>query len=242
MENDNIYSKINELLGQSPDKFAIIEEQIPIEIQMEYFEFLKRKNKVNDIKDVLLSKELLFIAETPLITKKEILSNLALIDKPEAFRAIEKYSQNPDKELNNWAKLALFESRMLLESSLLEQNRILISSALGGKNNKLRYFIVVFLNEGFTFDDTSKKVIFNEFDTVLKKNNCQPEQFLFYSKFFTLLVLVPLDASLKEAFSNAIDECNQYGQFLMNNFIVTNVKKLSEEEINELIQYPSKKK
>ncbi len=47
--------------------------------------------------------------------------------------------------------LAFQENKMLLESSLLDENQILISTGLGGKGMKLRYFTVMqtFDRKGF---------------------------------------------------------------------------------------------
>ena len=235
MEGENIHNKIRELLGQIPDKLAIIEDPIPIETQMYYFEASKRFKNKFEINDVLETAPLLFIADVPLDEKKEILAKLATIELPEAYRFIEKYLNNAEKENIDWAKLALLESRMLLESSILDQNQILISSGLGGRDNKLRYFIVVFLKDGFLLDDTRKKIVNNEFDPVLSKLECEIENIKFYKNFFTITILIPLDVSIKDAFSNAIDETNQYGEFLVENFIVTNVKKLSISEIRNLL-------
>ncbi|OFX37009.1 MAG: hypothetical protein A2X08_02060 [Bacteroidetes bacterium GWA2_32_17] len=234
MNEENINNKIFELLGENPDRLAIIEENIPIKVQMEYFDYANLIRKENNYDNILKDKKLLFLNDTSLISKKEILSKLACLDLPEAYRTIEKYLQLPDKKLINWAKLALFESKMLLESSLLDQNHVLISSGLGGKNNMLRYFIVVYLKNEFSFDATKKKVVVNEFDSVLKKNNCETELLKFYNKYFTLTALIPLNVDLKTTFSDAINECNQYGNFLVDSFIVTNVKKLTISEINSL--------
>jgi hypothetical protein len=45
--------------------------------------------------------------------------------------------------LKDWAALSLQESRMTLESSLLDENQVIISTGLGGKAKKLRYFAVI---------------------------------------------------------------------------------------------------
>ncbi|PIY02374.1 MAG: hypothetical protein COZ21_14515 [Bacteroidetes bacterium CG_4_10_14_3_um_filter_31_20] len=234
MNEENINNKIFELLGENPDRLVIIEENIPIKVQMEYFDYANLIRKENNYDNILKDKKLLFLNDTSLILKKEILSKLACLALPEAYRTIEKYLQLPDKKLINWAKLALFESKMLLESSLLDQSHVLISSGLGGKNNMLRYFIVVYLKNEFSFDATKKKVVVNEFDSVLKKNNCETELLKFYNKYFTLTALIPLNVNLKHTFSDAINECNEYGNFLVDSFIVTNVKKLTISEINSL--------
>ena len=235
MEPDNIHNKIKELLGKAPDKLAIIEDQIPLEVQMHYFETSKKYKNHIDKAETLEMANLLFVPEVPLEEKKILLAKLSSIEEPEAFRFIEKYLKSAEPENIHWAKLALLECRMLLESSLLEQNQILISSGLGGKNGKLRYFIVIFLKEGYLMDETRKLIVNNEFEPILSKQDCEIENIKFQKNFFTMSVLIPMDVSIKDAFSNAINESNQYGEFLIENFIVTNVKRLTFSEIKNLL-------
>ncbi len=54
-----------------------------------------------------------------------------------------------------------------------------------------------------------------------------------WQRFF---LLIPMHISLKEVFKEAIDECNKYGDFLNDDFIVTNVKTLSFEEIKDFLE------
>jgi hypothetical protein len=51
-----------------------------------------------------------------------------------------------------------------------------------------------------------------------------------------MLVLIPLQITIKDFFKEGIDECNQYGNFLKSNFLVTNVKQLTAEEIDEFLR------
>jgi len=53
--------------------------------------------------------------------------------------------------------------------------------------------------------------------------------------FCTLFAVVPINASIREVFKAAIAECNQYGDFIRPNFIVTNVKTLNYDEIKDFI-------
>lgn len=235
MEGENIHEKIKELLGLLPDKLAIVEEQIPLEVQMAYFELSKKFKGSFDPEIVLNNSEILFLPETSLQDKKEILAKLASIDKPEAFRMIERFLNISDNETHDWTKLALIENRMSLESSLLEQNQVLISSGLGGKKDKLRYFLVVFNKEGLGFSETRKKIIQNEFEPFLNKQKSEMEEVIFYKDYFTMLVLIPLEVSIRNMFTSSILECNQYGNFLQDNFIITNVKKLSFDEIQNFV-------
>jgi hypothetical protein len=52
----------------------------------------------------------------------------------------------------------------------------------------------------------------------------------------TLLLLLPMNHSLKSVFKEAIDECNRYGNFLNDDFIVTNVRVLSIGEIEDFLE------
>jgi len=228
MEGENIHEKIKELLGLLPDKLAIVEEQIPLEVQMAYFELSKKYKGRFDPEFVLTNSENLFLPQTLIQDKKELLAKLASIDRPEAYRIIEKYLLVSDNEIHDWVKLALLENRMSLESSLLEQNQVLISSGLGGKNDK-------FNKEQLGFSETRKKVVQNEFETILKKQKCEIEEVVYFKDYFTMLTLIPLEISIRNLFSSSIIECNHYGNFLKKNFIITNVKQLSFDEIQNFI-------
>ena len=56
-----------------------------------------------------------------------------------------------------------------------------------------------------------------------------------------MLLLLPLKTELQPLFAGIIDECNQYGNFLHENMIITNVKKLTDEEIMHLLHAKNKR-
>ena len=61
------------------------------------------------------------------------------------------------------------------------------------------------------------------------------EKIDFLGQFATLVVMVPLKVALKDVFRSAIIECNQYGDFMKSNFIITNVKELNLAEIKDFL-------
>ena len=236
MENENLYDKIKDYLGNSPDRFHIMENQIDIEVQMEYFEYSKKLKSDIFTDKVLTEKENIFISDFDEEYKKDLLVRLACIDDVQAYRTIEKYLLNPDDKLKNWAILALQESKMLLESKLLDENQVFISTGLGGKNGKLRYFIVILSKGNILLTDIQKRVIINEFDYILKKYNSEIEKIDFSGSITTVTAIIPISVTLKDLFNAAIDECNQYGNFLRKSFIITNVKILSIDEITNILK------
>lgn len=235
MENENIYDKIQELFGGISGNYSILEEQIDIDLQMEYFNFSKKLNKSITAENILDRREQLFDDQLNNDQKKKLLVQLASLESVEAYRAIEKFVKEMPENLREWGILAMQESRMLLESKLLDENQVFISTGLGGKGNKLRYFLVLIKKGAGGFTEGQKKVISNEFDEILKKHDAEIEELKFDEGFGTITAIIPLNVSIKDIFKTSIAECNNYGNFLKINFIVTNVKKLTVAEIKQFI-------
>lgn len=235
MDDENIYERLQDIFGHVPENFSILEEQIDIDLQMEYFEFSRNFKKNNISGNILEVKDNLYNSEHPLTNKKKLLVQLASLEEVKAYRAIEKYLENPDDELRDWAVLAFQESRMLLQSKFLDENQVFISTGLGGKGSKLRYFVVIINRFDKLFDDFQQKLVNTEFEFILNKYDAELEKVDFMDNYCALLAVVPINASIRDIFKSAIAECNEYGGFIKPNFIVTNVKKLSYEEITEFV-------
>lgn len=235
MEGENIYDKIQEIFGEVPGTFSILEEKIDIDLQMEYFEFSKSIKKDLDEEMVMERREQIFDFDKDERDRKSLFAMLASLEEVLAYRTIERYLKEGHQELRNWAILALQESRMLLESKLLEENQVFISTGLGGKGSKLRYFVVLIGRKKADFSDLQKKIIKNEFEDILIKCDAEIEKIEFMGQFATLVVMVPLKVALKDVFRSAIIECNQYGDFMKSNFIITNVKELNLAEIKDFL-------
>jgi len=236
MEEEEFYQNVQKALENLPENFSILEEQIEIEVQMKYFEFAKELREQNDKDDCFKNREDIFLPGTSEERIKEILTSIANIDDVKAFRTLEKYVGISDGELKQWAILALQESRMLIQSSLLDEQQVFISTGLGGKGKKLRYY-VVFINreENSILNSTQQKLLKNELKFELNANEGEFESMDFLEGFSTSLVMLPLQSDIKIVFRNVIDECNQYGNFLNEDMIVTNVKIMSRSEILQLL-------
>lgn len=235
MDDENIYERIQDFFGQIPENFNILEEQIDIDLQMEYFEF-SRNLKENIISDNIITiKDNLSDKDHSLDNKKKMLVQLASLEEVEAYRTIENYLKEPDHELRDWAILAFQESRMLLQSKLLDENQIFISTGLGGKGSKLRYFVVLINSFDKSFDEFQQRIIRNEFDFYLKRHEAELEELNFMHNYCSLLAVVSIKESIRDIFKAAVAECNEYGEFIKPNFIVTNVKTLNYEEIKEFV-------
>ena len=145
-------------------------------------------------------------------------------------------SRPPDPDVADWAYMALMESRIALESELSDEKQIYISTGLGGKGEKLRFYVLILANELKPFLEYQKKVIEREFPYSLEKAGCEIERLTIGEKCMELVFLIPVRADIKQALDKVINECNQYGNFLSQVFTITNVKELSAEEVEEIIK------
>lgn len=243
MEENNNLKKIQEAIESLPENFSVLEEQIDVELQMEYFEYTKDKSNNEAIEDFDEAEKQLYDPEIPDDDKKRLLVRLAGHDKVEAFRMIERFQKQAKGVLRSWAILAIQESRMILQSSLLDEQQVFISTGLGGKGQNIRYFITL-LNKDIDieFTDTQKKLIETEFQFFLNESEGVLEEIKFENGFALGLFLFPLKKNLQDIFRSFIDECNQYGNFLREDVIITNVKKLSIDEIKEFLTQDNSKK
>ena len=236
MDDELLYRKIQDALKGMPDNFNVLEEQIDIQLQAEYFEFARKFREGKSIGRYLKQKAKLFLPDTPPAAKKKILVALASSAEVEDFRTIERYHGDPDVALRDWTTLALQESRMLLQSSLLDEQQVFISTGLGGKGQKLRYFVVFLNKSGGELTDMQKKLLHDELRYALEKSDGELEELTSMIDFTTAVVILPLTSPLRELFQGVIDECNQYGDFLLEDMVITNVKKLNPMEILDLLK------
>jgi hypothetical protein len=235
---ENIYDTINDILGNSKGNFSILEEQIDVDLQMEYFEYSKNYKQTKSPEEIMESKDDIFHQEVTEEGKKNLLIELASIENVEAYRTIEKYLEKPENDfLKDWATLAFQESRMLLESHILDQNQIFISTGLGGKDGKLRYFVVLLSKSDNYFGFLQKKILKNEIQYFLTRNSSELEEIHFAYNFVTFRTIIPIEVPITALFKQIIDECNQFGSFLQDEYIITNVKELSFTEISEYLEH-----
>jgi len=236
MEEDNIYKKIQEAISSLPENFSILEEQIDVELQMEYFNYSRDIKTGFSVELILQHQADLFDPTIPLDEKKNLLVLLASQEKVEAFRTIEKYAKDPDPELREWSILALQESRMVIQSSLMDEQQVYISTGLGGKEQKLRYFVVFICNENIEeYSTVQCKLIRDELEYALAHNNGILEEISFEKDLAIALLLLPVKSDIQGVFSSVINECNQYGDFVRQDIIITNVKRMSVNEIKRFI-------
>ncbi len=233
---DKLFDKLKELSGMISDNFNVIDEPIDMQLQMDYF---KRSKKVkSEIADKDIDIDEISDLLNPETGDEQLMDQmimLAAIDDPKAFRILEDYAKDKSHRLHQWAMMAMQESKMLIEGSLLNERQVFVSTGLGGRGNSLRYFVVLIGNNVEEFVPYQQHAIQSEFETALKNNRSEMEKLEFEGKFAAMTVLMPLDIPFHKVLLSAVEQCNELGNFLNKDFLITNVKVLSFDEIKDIV-------
>ncbi|MFV0289639.1 MAG: hypothetical protein ACK5IJ_01885 [Mangrovibacterium sp.] len=236
-DNKRLQQMQEQFIQSLPDNFSILEEPIDVNTQHHYFEYNKEIEPLS-LSDFQQFDERTF-ESNDYENHRRLLAQLAKSDQVEAYRIIERYyHHSPTKKMNAWATLALQESRMMIESTLIDSNfPVFISTGLGGKGQSIRFFMVLVLNNlDDSYSQTQKKLIKTEINFQLAENGGELEQIRFSKCYASCTFLYPLKTQLQTFISNLIGECNQYGNFLREEIIITNVKKISLSEVQQFIE------
>lgn len=239
-EEGDVFKKFRDSFSKMDGHFHILEQRVPVELQMEYFKYSEQVRKdrakpdLNDM-DFTAFRESLSNPESTTDYKKYILSMLATSREVKAYRMLEDYVQHPDEDVSNWAYMALMESRISLESELSDEKQIYISTGLGGKGEKLRFYVLMLSRDRAPFQEYQRKVIEREFAYFLPKADCEIERLTIGEQYVELVFLIPVRADIKLTLDKVINECNQYGDFLSEIFTITNVKELTQQEVTDII-------
>lgn len=240
MDNfDKIINQLRDASGEMRDNMHMLTEIVPVEEQMKYFHYSKyaQKKKENESLDRNYMIAKLFTPEADIEDKRYYLTVLAGIVDVAAYRAIETYHSSPmEPELTYWSALALAESKILLDAELSGEKQFFVSTGLGGKNKKLRYFSVIATADRTDFTDFQRETLLRELQFQFERDNIDLEEMEIKGNYIKMFLLCGLSHDAKESVQKAINEANEFGDYLDKHFLLTNIKQLSDEEIIELLK------
>ena len=240
-DGDEVLKKFHESFSGLKGHLHILEQRLPVEVQMAYFKYSANVRKENQPPRPLSEEECeeiyreLLSEEADEGRKKYLLCQLATSKSVRAYRLLESYTRSPEASVSDWAYMALMESRISLESDLSNEKQIYISTGLGGKGEKLRFYVLLISKEKKPFLEYQRQTIEREFSFYLTKSDCEIERLTVGERHVELLFLIPVQVDIKGVLDQVIGECNNYGDFLSPVFTITNVKELTREEVEEVI-------
>ena len=235
--NNESDGQIRDILDNIPERLTVAADGVDSSVQQEYLEYTEGLDlgKYTE-EDISARSHGLFRPSTSLEEKKKTLAVLAHRGTLEAYRTIEKFLETGEQALKDWGILALQECRMFLESSLSDRNVGTVMTGLGGENNRLRYYLAVRSRSDAALTDVQKETVARSFSYICSKFDSILEETQSHQHYVTMKVLIPMDVAVADIVEGGINECNTFGDFLDENYYVTNVKIPTEAEIQHYIR------
>jgi hypothetical protein len=230
-EDNDVFKEFQQSLKGLDGSFHVLETSVPVEKQMEYFRYSENVRAGKKKASVEKQIEVLNSTGSTYDEMKYAMTFLAISGDVKAYRALETYSKEPGENLSDWAALSLLQAKITLEYEFSNEKQVFISTGLGGKGTQLRFF-AFFKSAGLKpFSKYQQDLIEKEFSFTIHQSQGTLEQINVKSNYFTLVFLIDMQANINVLLKKTVSECNEYGNFIDNYFIITNVKIYTEEEI-----------
>ena len=193
----------------------VVEEKIIPEIFQEFYDLMEASDGAVVLKEF-----------------KDIVSKLVSLAKMgsiEAYREIEKIISggNLDPREIDFARVALHHCRFRMENDLFDIETDMISGGLGGKGNRLRYYIALTCQEGSLADHIHQ--IKKTFSDILSKGDSVLEELQYHGFYVSLVILGSLDFAIGNMVDEALCECT----FLSPVYYLTNREIPTEDRIKD---------
>ncbi len=237
MKKDKLNDKIRNLMDFEKSDFFVMEERIDVTLQMNYFKMVRKFKGILSTDELCQQAiEILSDENAEANEKQMVIAGLAASGDVEAFRIVEKYREVADESMKEWMTLAYYDLKLKIESKLKDTPQIFVSTGLGGRDGKLRYFFVLFPTEELVlFSESHQKFIESEVTYLLEKNEGIAENFEKNVRYISFEMLYPFHDNLEELIEKLLEACNQLGPIILDKFIVTNMKRMNEMEIFDFL-------
>ncbi|MDR1021763.1 MAG: hypothetical protein LBL94_00565 [Prevotellaceae bacterium] len=220
-----------------PHKVKVINLQVDMKIQMEYFELLSEVFQGRNAEALaVIPKENAFNLNLPLDYRKRMLAWLSSSEEVDMLRELEQYEKNCPDDVKGFVSMCVYQCRTNLESALLGEHHAVVASGMGGEGNKVRYFAALITLSGEAWNTTEQHLLREELKLASKALDAVVEQLEFSGKYAKMLILAPITLSPVAVIHSAKDASNALGDFISPQEVVTNVARLSDEELDGILK------
>jgi hypothetical protein len=241
MENNDPLDHFRQSLQDTKGQLHVLDTSVPVDTQIAYFRYSKmvkdRSEPASTDGQIDEQIEILRSEGVSFEDTRYAMTFLAVSGDVKAYRALETYNKDPKNQPpSEWMIMSMLQARIIIESQFSDEKQIYIASGLGGSGSRMRFF-AFFKSEGLRpFTHYQRDLIAKEFPFYIRRFQGEVEEMQIEDTYFSILFLMDLHADTSVVLPTAVNECNEYGHFIRNDFIVTNEKKFSEEDIRRELQ------
>lgn len=229
-EHKKITNDLQQLIKNFAGEAFVLDSQVDSRLQLKYFSMATSIRGRYGEKNLPQLKRKLWNESTGLDLKRELIAGIASVASVKGLRILENYQLIAPAGLTDWVKLAVLENKFILHSLLADVPPILIATGLGGKGTRLRYFLAFFSRNEHGFEQWQQQLIKGEVEFALMDKG-ELEQIVFWNDFVRMDLLLELKVDVKQWASQLIDICNEMGNFLLEDHIITNIRTFDESQL-----------
>lgn len=156
---------------------------------------------------------------------KKLFVQISMLGLVEVYRLLEGLESNFPRLFKDWIHAAQMQCRVQIENQLMDEPVGFIATALGGRDNKIRYYFAVSSLQ--PLDAGRARFLTQEYESHAAEFGVEIEDAEVGEKYVLYRVLVPYDAMISDFIGTGIDHCD----FMHTEFLVTNLHKPSEEDL-----------
>jgi hypothetical protein len=243
-QKEEVFERFRNSLIRVDGHLHMVSSVIPAETQAAYFHAMQKERAtrqrmgLGQVSDVEADEAYLNLCNelSELNQKKHAIALLAMAGTIRAYRQLEACAGEVEGEVADWVRMAFSEVSVGLQVEFLEEPHVLIASGLGGKGDRMRFFSLFRSNGNMSFEDYQRRLIEKEFAYTLPREGCEIDRLKIGEQHVELLLFVPVAVDFFRVIGKLVEECNQYGNFLSPQIFVTNVKKMTEDEIERALR------
>ncbi len=219
--NEEERIRITELLDSLPAKFQVFEKGIDKEAVKEYDKLTQQADNIASPEAVAAVKNWRELSAEAL---KDYLVGLSMNVGVEEYRKIEEIVQQTEAQpsVNKLAVVCLQYARLFLEHSLTDEAIGFISGGLGGKDNKMRYYIG--LHSEQSLSAAQVKIIEGIFEDSLADMDSELEEIEHHNDYVLLRILGSFEYTMNDLVLTGLQQID----FLAQYYLATNAYKPDE--------------
>ncbi|MDR2814549.1 MAG: hypothetical protein LBB79_07865 [Prevotellaceae bacterium] len=216
-----------------PHKIKVVDLELDIKTQMEYFAFLSEASQeYGNENPTNAFREQAFDTSVPLKERKRKLAWLSCSEEVEVLRTLEQYEESCPEDVKDFVTMCIYQCRTGIESALLGERHAVVVSGMGGKDNRIRYFAALATLSGEPWSTTEQHLLHEELMLTSKEYDAVVEMLEFSGKYAKMLLLTPITLSPVTIVRKAKNASNELGVFISQQEVITNISLLPDEKLD----------
>ncbi|MDO4691759.1 MAG: hypothetical protein Q4A64_02680 [Porphyromonadaceae bacterium] len=227
-----------------PEQIHQLREPVGMPKQASFFRYVHRlrerveRGKIQLDEDKLIRQmdEVLLMDPPGEVLLRRVFGSLACTESISALRAIELVLPELTGTKREWALLAELQLRIGIVGDLLGERQVAMTSGLGGSGTLIRINGIMLSQDFAPWLPYQRELMTEELRRCCSEEGGSLEEEIWGDCFYIFVVLLPYTCDIMPLIRGYIKQCNEYGQFIQKDCMVTNLQKFTALDAQRLVQ------